>query len=84
MPGMSGVELAQKVRGRDPMMPVVLASGYSEEILQGAGAEFEMLRKPFDSTSVMSAITAAVRQVEARSGSSAPPASDLSRRVGSD
>ena len=84
MPGMSGVELAQKVRERDPMMPVVLASGYSEEILQGSGAEFEMLRKPFDSTSVMSAITAAVRQIEARGNSSARPASDLSPPVASD
>jgi two-component SAPR family response regulator len=44
-------------------MPVVLASGYSEEILEGSGAEFEMLRKPFDAASVNRAIESALRRV---------------------
>jgi PAS domain S-box-containing protein len=62
MPGMSGIELANAVRERDPTMPVVLASGYSEEILEGAGAEFAMLRKPFDSRSLSEAMELALRQ----------------------
>jgi PAS domain S-box-containing protein len=64
MPGMSGIELARKVRERMPHLPVVLASGYSEEILEGSGADFEILRKPFDGHSVAAAIEAALQQTE--------------------
>ena len=46
MPGMSGVELARWLRDNHPDVPVLLASGYSEEVCGGAGAEFAMLRKP--------------------------------------
>ncbi|HET9429458.1 MAG TPA: PAS domain S-box protein [Allosphingosinicella sp.] len=61
MPGMSGIELAHAVRKRFPAIPVVLASGYSDEILGGSGDEFEMLRKPFDAASVSRAIDKALR-----------------------
>ena len=47
MPGKSGVELARIVRERLPDLPVLLASGYSEEIIGGAAAEFEIIRKPY-------------------------------------
>jgi PAS domain S-box-containing protein len=59
MPGISGVELAQAVRQLRPNMPVVLATGYSDEILSGAGADFEILRKPYDTVSLGKAIVAA-------------------------
>jgi PAS domain S-box-containing protein len=62
MPGMSGIALARAARKRFPTLPVVLASGYSEEILQGSGAEFEILRKPFDGYAVSLAIEAAIGQ----------------------
>jgi PAS domain S-box-containing protein len=48
MPGLSGVELARLARERFPSLPVLLASGYSEEIVGAAGAEFEIVRKPYD------------------------------------
>lgn len=64
MPGMSGIELANAIRELDPSMPIVLASGYSEETLEGAGAEFAMLRKPFDPRSLSQAIETALRQVQ--------------------
>lgn len=47
MPGMSGVELARRLRREQPDIPVLLASGYSEEVCEGAGANFAMLRKPY-------------------------------------
>jgi len=59
MPGISGVELAQAVRQRKPDVPVVLATGYSDEILSGAGDGFEILRKPYDTQSLGKAIVAA-------------------------
>ena len=68
MPGMSGIELAHEIRRRFPAIPVVLASGYSEEIIEGSGDEFEILRKPFDAGSVSRAIERALRQGRTLSG----------------
>ena len=48
MPGMSGVELARTARLRWPSLHILLASGYSDEILAGAGAEFAFVHKPYD------------------------------------
>jgi CheY-like chemotaxis protein len=45
MPGMTGVELAKKVRARDPDLPVLVVSGYAEE--EGLTAEYLRLTKPF-------------------------------------
>jgi len=66
MPGMSGIELAHAVRQRLPDLPVVLATGYSDEILSGAGSGFEILRKPYDMRGLGAAILAAVDAAEAR------------------
>ena len=60
MPGLSGVELAHAARTRRPDLPVVLATGYSDEILAGAGSSFEILRKPYDTRSLAVAIVAAI------------------------
>jgi PAS domain S-box-containing protein len=47
MPGrMDGLMLARTVRRRHPRLPVLLATGYSEAA-QNAGADFEILRKPY-------------------------------------
>ena len=46
MPGMSGVELARRMRDSHPDVPVLLATGYSDEIVK-RGSEFEVLAKPF-------------------------------------
>ena len=62
MPGASGVELAESVRERLPDLPVVLATGYSDEILAGAGSSFEILRKPYDGGSLAAAVTAAIER----------------------
>ncbi|MDB5692803.1 MAG: sensor histidine kinase, partial [Alphaproteobacteria bacterium] len=64
MPGLSGVDLAKLARGKRPDLPVVLASGYSDEILAGAGASFEFVRKPYDAGALDSALQRALAQVE--------------------
>ncbi|MBA2919903.1 PAS domain S-box protein [Sphingomonas sp. MAH-20] len=69
MPGLSGVELARQVRTRFPGLPVVLASGYSNEMLKGAALEFELLHKPYCRESLAEALAkvlAAVRRPAAR------------------
>ena len=44
--GMSGLELARKVRERFPELPVLLTTGYSEAV-GGAASEFPVLAKPY-------------------------------------
>ncbi|GJD75368.1 PAS domain S-box protein [Methylobacterium goesingense] len=47
MPGMNGIELAEKIRQQMPDMPVVLASGYSHVLAEHGTHGFELLRKPY-------------------------------------
>ncbi len=46
MPGISGVELSKRLRDINPKLPVVLMSGYSEDLDAFNGARF--IAKPFD------------------------------------
>ena len=56
MPGMSGVELARRVREDHPTVPVLLATGYSDEILK-RGSEFAVLSKPFGAADLSKALS---------------------------
>jgi PAS domain S-box-containing protein len=47
MPGMGGIALAEELRRRLPMLPVVLASGYSHVLAQNDDHGFELLNKPY-------------------------------------
>lgn len=47
MPGLSGVQLARRLNRRWPGLPVVLVSGFSDELAMGYGGQYELLRKPF-------------------------------------
>lgn len=47
MPGLSGVQLARRLNRRWPKLPVVLVSGFSDELATGYGGQYELLRKPF-------------------------------------
>ncbi|MDB5668076.1 MAG: sensor histidine kinase, partial [Alphaproteobacteria bacterium] len=60
MPGMSGVELAHRVREDHPGLPLLLASGYSEEVVRGAAASFRMVAKPYGLATLSRAIAAVV------------------------
>ena len=65
MPAMSGVELAQIIQSRVGSVPVVLATGYSDEVLGGTCTPFEILRKPYDGYTLGAAIGAALDQLAA-------------------
>ena len=47
MPGISGIELARQVHRSHPGLPVLLASGYSDELTRGAASEFQVVSKPY-------------------------------------
>ena len=50
MPGMNGVQLAEKVKKQIPDIKIILASGYSEEIARKelkSDADFDFIAKPF-------------------------------------
>jgi PAS domain S-box-containing protein len=55
MPGMSGIELANRVRNDFPDLPILLASGYSEEVVRGAASKFRMVSKPYGFASLSQA-----------------------------
>ena len=57
MPGMSGVELAQKMQEDYPEVPILLATGYSDEIVK-RGFEFSVLLKPFGAADLSKAMAA--------------------------
>jgi PAS domain S-box-containing protein len=62
MPERSGLELARMLRELRPELPVVLASGYSEEIVQGAACEFEVLSKPYGAETIGAALARALAE----------------------
>jgi CheY-like chemotaxis protein len=66
MPGLSGLELARLARNDHPSLPVLLASGYSEEIVGSAGSEFEIVRKPYEVTLLEAALGAALERSAAQ------------------
>jgi len=63
MPGMSGLEVAERVRAKQPWMPVVIVTGYgsdeSEARAKAAGVT-EFLRKPLSPEMIETSVGAAV------------------------
>ncbi|UYY59793.1 PAS domain-containing protein [Sphingomonas sp. S2-65] len=47
MPGRSGLELADDIRGLYPALPIVLTSGYSHILAESGTRGFDLLRKPY-------------------------------------
>jgi PAS domain S-box-containing protein len=72
MPGMDGVALARAVRARRPDLPVLLVTGYSEAAAE-AGAEFPVMRKPFQLAELSRATARMIAE------SKQPPASNVVR-----
>lgn len=56
MPGLSGVELAQRLRARTPSIPVLLLSGYAE--VEVVPADLPRLAKPFRQEALVEALEA--------------------------
>ena len=52
--GISGIELAEKVRNRFPELPILLTTGYSEEV--GGSHGFPVLQKPYELQSLAGAL----------------------------
>jgi two-component system cell cycle sensor histidine kinase/response regulator CckA len=62
LPGMDGRELARRLRGRWPELPVVLASGYAGLREELAAEGFQLLTKPYTPAELMAALAAARRE----------------------
>ncbi|NNM77259.1 PAS domain S-box protein [Sphingomonas sp. ID1715] len=56
MPGMSGIEFARRLRAQRPGLPVLLATGYSEDVLKGHARDFELVRKPYSRDALVEAL----------------------------
>jgi len=59
MPGMNGFELAQRIKEKNPMLPIVLATGYSE-LPADRSIEFGHLSKPYTLKDLAAALEKAV------------------------
>lgn len=58
--GISGLELARKIRDRFPELPILLTAGYSE---QAAGAHgFPVLTKPYEFETLKQAVSNLLKQ----------------------
>ncbi len=60
MPGMTGVAMAKLLRERRMDLPVVLTSGYSEELADSGYEGFEFLAKPYSADQVARALAKAM------------------------
>ncbi|WP_145648595.1 histidine kinase famiy protein [Pseudoduganella lurida] len=58
--GMTGLQLAEQVRQSDPDLPVLLASGYTEQLTGSGRVEFPILAKPYQEAELLERITSVV------------------------
>jgi PAS domain S-box-containing protein len=58
--GITGVELARKVRERFPELPILLTTGYSEQV--GASHGFPVLQKPYELNALADALGNLLKQ----------------------
>ena len=55
--GMSGLELAREIRRRQPGLPIVLTTGYSDATARMNNAEFRLLLKPYSLEALADALS---------------------------
>jgi signal transduction histidine kinase/ActR/RegA family two-component response regulator len=67
MPGMTGLQLAEKVGRLYPGLGVALMTGYSEELEAGAQVELPVLKKPFTEDQLLSVLRDVMRRAAERS-----------------
>jgi PAS domain S-box-containing protein len=58
--GLTGIELARKLRQRFPELPILLTTGYSEQVAATQG--FPVLQKPYELHSLASAVSEVLKQ----------------------
>jgi len=56
MPGLTGLQLARAIAEERPNLPVLLATGYSQELDSERGLRFKVVAKPYDATTLAGAI----------------------------
>ena len=61
MPQMTGTQLAQHVRERDPSLPVVMVTGYAD-IAGGASDDLPRLAKPFSQSALTEVVSRALKR----------------------
>ena len=62
MPGVGGLELANQIEAERQNVPVLLATGYSDELLSGNANNFTVVPKPYDATSLRNSIASVLRR----------------------
>jgi CheY-like chemotaxis protein len=63
MPVLGGRALAQRIRARDPQLPVLFISGYSSQDVRGSGPPLPgvpLLAKPFTAEQLLAAVAGAL------------------------
>jgi len=60
MPGMTGLELADKLKKRRPLLPIILTTGYSEGIVAAGARDFPLVRKPYRMETLAGAVDEAL------------------------
>ena len=60
MPGMTGLDLAEKIKRLRPKIPIIIATGYAE-LPPGANLEFPRLSKPYSQQELSEALDRASR-----------------------
>jgi CheY-like chemotaxis protein len=60
MPGMGGLRLAELLAGERPDLPVILATGYSEELVRGGTGGRQFILKPYRLTTLLDAMANAL------------------------
>jgi CheY-like chemotaxis protein/anti-sigma regulatory factor (Ser/Thr protein kinase) len=60
MPGMGGLKLAEMLRAEKPGLPVILATGYSQEIAQGGSGDWPVILKPYRLATLSEAVADAL------------------------
>jgi CheY-like chemotaxis protein/anti-sigma regulatory factor (Ser/Thr protein kinase) len=62
MPGMNGLELAQQIEAERQDIPILLATGYSDELFNRDAKNFTVVPKPYDSTILRNAIASVLQK----------------------
>lgn len=67
MPGMTGLDLARRLRETDPAQRILLATGYSREVAGGEAAGFHIVQKPYGAEALTAAIALALKDEQQQS-----------------
>jgi CheY-like chemotaxis protein len=65
MPGVSGLQLAKLIAKERPNLPVLLATGYSAELIGDQSHRFKVVAKPYDVGTLAAAIAALLEEQNA-------------------